>query len=156
MRTGRTVAAVSIAVVGAWIALCAPCAGLWAYLGPVDYFGCGAERPANITATDLVGSYVTQDGGRLELSANGRFKADALNVSDDVESRSPVSGPGTWALQPAGRRPGDITLSYDYSPPGVNGGYGDSLNISGSRGDPWLYWYVGDHDGCDLYRFDRA
>lgn len=159
VNTGRKVVAVSVglivAVLGACGALVVACAGFWVFFGPVNYFGCGTERPANITVADLAGSYVTEDGGRLELHPDGTFTASALNNSDDFESRPPLSGPGTWALQPANGNFGDIELSFA-SPPGYNGGYHTYLDISGSRGDPWLYWYIGDPDSCDLYRFNRA
>lgn len=151
MHTGRRVVAFSVAVLGICGAPVILCTGSWLLFFGVP--GCGTERPANITATDLAGSYVTEDGGRLDLLPNGWFNASRLNVSDGFESRPPLSGRGTWALQPATSDFGDITLSHEYSQPG---GYGDYLDISGSRADPWLYWYVGDHDSCDLYRFHRA
>ncbi|MGC9665085.1 hypothetical protein ACNTMW_00850 [Planosporangium sp. 12N6] len=159
MNTGRTVAAVSLGVVLTAVCACGAlftaCAGAWVVLGPVNYFGCGTERPAGITAADLAGSYVTDDGGRLELHPDGRLTASGLNNSDDGEARPPLSGDGTWSLQPSDNHFGDVQVSFT-DPPGYNGGYGAFLDISGSRDDPWLYRYVGDPDTCDLYRFNRA
>ncbi|QGN49820.1 hypothetical protein GKC29_25340 [Micromonospora sp. WMMC415] len=159
MNTGRTAAAVSVgvivAVLGACGALVIACTGFWVVFGPVNYFGCGTERPAGITAADLAGSYATDDGGRLELRPDGTLTASGLDNSDGFESRPPLSGPGKWFLEPADNPFGDIDLIFE-SPPGYNGGYGTDLNISGSRTDPWLYWYVGDPDSCVLYRFNRV
>ncbi|WP_446211853.1 hypothetical protein [Micromonospora sp. IBSANI012] len=159
MNTGRTIAAVSVglivAVLGGCGALVIACAGLWAVFGPVNYFGCGTERPGGITAADVSGLYVTGDGGRLELRPDGTLTASGLDNSDDFESLPPLSGPGTWSLQPSDNQFGDIDVSFK-SPPGYNGGYGTYLDISGSRTAPWLYWYVGDPDSCVLYRFNRV
>ncbi|NES29196.1 hypothetical protein GCE86_18380 [Micromonospora terminaliae] len=108
MTTGRTVAAVSVGVIVAVLAGCGAvvigCAGFWVVSGPVNYRGCGTERPAGITAAEVSGSYVTEDGGRLELRPGGTLTASGLDNSGDVESRPSLSGPGTWSLQPVGQQ----------------------------------------------------
>jgi hypothetical protein len=116
VNTGRTVAAVSVGVVVAVLGVCGAlvvaCAGFWVFFGPVNYFGCGTKRPAGITASDVVGSYVTADGGRLELHPDNTLTASGLNNSDDFESRPPLSGPGKWSLQPSDNHVGDIEVSF--------------------------------------------
>lgn len=144
-----------IAGVGAIVVPLAICAGLWVLLAPVNYFGCGTERPAGITARDLVGSYVSDDGARLELDAEGTFTASNMDISRPHQARTPLSGSGTWVLEPESDLVHDIQMSLDSeSEHGYQ--YIPDLYISGSRADPWLYWYITDPDTCRLYRLDRV
>jgi hypothetical protein len=131
------------------------CIGAWVIFGPVNYVGCGTGRPDGITASDLVGTYVTADGGRLELRADGTFDASGLADHDVDGEPAPrrLSGPGTWGLRPADSVEQDIYLSFT-APAGHQEGFG--VSIAGTREEPWLYWYVGDPDSCDLYGFERV
>jgi len=132
------------------------CIGAWAIFGPVNYFGCGTERPDGIRTSDLVGTYVTADGGRLELRADGTFDASGLTDHDVSGESAPrrLSGAGTWGLRPADSTAEDIYLSFT-APAGYPEGFLTGVDIAGTREEPWLYWYVGDPDVCDLYRFTR-
>jgi hypothetical protein len=103
---------------------------------------------------DLTRSYVTEDGGRLQLNADGTFTSTGVSNFGDF-AQMPLSGPGQWSLNNPGAEFGDIRVSFT-APPGYTGGYMTSLEISGSREHPWLFWYVDDPDSCDLYRFTEA
>lgn len=93
------------AVVGVVVlcgAVLAGCGGLLAVFSPVNYFGCGTERPTGITAADLAASYATADGGRLELIADSTVSASGLTNwetwdSSEQDQDPPLSGPGTWS-----------------------------------------------------------
>lgn len=154
--TGTMIAAVVTAMVfiGA-AAVC--CIGAWVIFSPVNYFGCGTERPDGITASDLVGTYVTADGGRLELRADGTFDASGLADHDVDGKPAPqrLSGAGTWGLRPADSAGQDIYLSFT-APTGHPEGFMTGVDIAGTREEPWLYWHVSDPDLCDLYRFTRV
>ncbi|WP_433223178.1 hypothetical protein ACQP00_25455 [Dactylosporangium sp. CS-047395] len=150
------VAAVGVTVAGLVAACCAVlacCAGGWVLFGPVNYFGCGAGRPDRIAEADLIGTYVTQDGARLELRAGDALVATALST-DFMDGFMDLSGPGEWHLQPETGSQGDIRLSLTSD--GRPGSFSASLYISGTAREPWLYWYDGDPDSCELYRFDRT
>jgi hypothetical protein len=156
VRTGNrgvVAAGIMVAVVAACGGLVAACAGVWGLLSPLASSGCDTARPERVTSRDLVGTYVTADGGRLDLRADGTLTATGLASELDPYATPPrrVSGPGTWKLLPARDGVGDIQVDFD----GPDG-YGSYLEISGSRDEPWLYWYIGDPQGCDLYRFDRT
>lgn len=139
-------------VVAICFALLVWCGGSWDYLGPpVNYFGCGTDRPDGISAEGLVGAYTTVDGARLELHADGTLTAVAL-TTEFMNGRIDVSGPGNWTLRPEGSQFGDLDLMLT----GEGAGHAAHLRISGTREEPWLYWYNGDPDGCDLYRFNRT
>lgn len=144
-----------IASVGFLATLLVVCAGVWTVFWPVNYLGCGIERPAGITARDLVGSYAADDGARLDLERDGTFTASSLDNSGVFRARPPLSGSGTWALRPEDSRFRDIRMSLD-SAPEDEGGYVHGLYVSGSRDDPWLYRYLSDPDTCALYRLDRV
>ncbi|WP_433065053.1 hypothetical protein [Dactylosporangium sp. CS-033363] len=149
-------AALGVAATGVVAACCAVlacCAGGWVLFGPVNYFGCGADRPDHIAEADLIGTYVTPDGARLELQAGDALVATALST-DFMDGPVDLSGPGEWHLQPETGSQGDITLSLTSD--GRPGFFGTSLYISGTAQEPWLYWYDGDPDSCELYRFDRT
>ncbi|WP_433618686.1 hypothetical protein ACQP2P_21915 [Dactylosporangium sp. CA-139114] len=149
------VGALGVAVAGIVAACCAIlvcCAGAWVLLGPVNYFGCGAERPDGIAEADLVGTYEAQDGAHLELQADGSLVATAL-VTEFMGESLNLSGPGEWSLQSAGGSQGDIRLRLTSD--GKPRSHGTSLDISGTREQPWLYWYEGDPDVCHLYRFNK-
>jgi len=124
-----------VAVLGAG----ACCAGGWVALGPVNYLGCDTNTPPGISAADLVGEYGTADGAGLRLDADGTLGATALFDEDSGD----LSGAGRWEL-----RDGEIGLT-------LRGGHGRHLDISGTREHPWLYWFVGDPDRCNLYRFNK-
>ncbi|WP_433074212.1 hypothetical protein ACQP1P_26970 [Dactylosporangium sp. CA-052675] len=128
------------------------CAGAWVFLGPVNYFGCGTERPDGVAEADLIGTYETRDGARLELQAGGSLVATAL-ATEFMGGSLNLSGPGEWSLQSAGGSQGDITLRLTSD--GRPRSHHTYLDISGTRERPWLYWYDGDPDVCELYRFDR-
>jgi hypothetical protein len=49
---------------------------------------------------------------------------------------------------------GDIDVSFAMTD--GTGGFATHLDLSGTRSQPWLYWFNGDPDTCDLYRFDRT
>ncbi|MFG2043015.1 hypothetical protein [Dactylosporangium sp. NPDC048998] len=154
-KSSSTSTAVGVAMAGLVAACCAVlacCVGAWVFLGPVNYFGCGAERPDNISEADLIGTYETRDGARLELQTGNLLVATAL-ATDFMDGPLNLSGPGEWHLQSANASQGDIDLSLTAE--GRSGSFGTSLYISGTRKQPWLYWFDGDPDGCNLYRFDR-
>ena len=120
------------------------CGGAWALFGPVNYFGCGVHRPSGITEADLVGTYATDDGGRLTLNSDGSSTATSL---DPEPGFGPQSGSGDWQLL-QGSEFGDVELSI--------GTFGMYLDIAGSRREPWLYWYDVDPDLCRLKRLNRV
>lgn len=156
-RSGLTEAgkAAGVAVAGLAAACCVVLAcgvGAWVLLGPVNYFGCGTERPENVSEADLIGTYVTQDGARLELRTDGSLTATALSAGS-MDGREDLSGLGRWWLEDADSALGDINLSFTSD--GGPSYFGTHLDISGSRKHPWLYWFEGDPDECHLYRFDR-
>ncbi|WP_405104761.1 hypothetical protein OG559_16265 [Micromonospora sp. NBC_01405] len=164
MKSGRMFALASVGAVVGVVVLCgavlAGCGGLLAVFSPVNYFGCGTERPTGITAADLAASYATADGGRLELIADSTVSASGLTNwetwdSSEQDQDPPLSGPGTWSLNPADGPSGDIVLAFT-APPGYGSGFGTSLNIAGSRAEPWLYQHLTDSDSCQLYRLDRV
>jgi hypothetical protein len=78
--TGSGLSKAGAAVGVAMASLVAACVGAWVFLGPVNYFGCGAERPDDISEADLIGTYVTQDGARLALQTGGLLTATALST----------------------------------------------------------------------------
>jgi len=127
---------VALAVVAILTAVVGVCVGAWVFLGPVNYFGCGQTRPANIIAAELVGTYETADGGRLQLFKDGTLQAEHLNQDESV-----LSGPGRWSLSSSDSA-GDVQLIFLDAP----GTVGEELNISGTRENPELYWYLGDPD----------
>ena len=66
------VAGMTAGVVAICFALLVWCGGSWDYLGPpVNYFGCGTDRPDGISAEGLVGAYTTVDGVRLGFTRMG-------------------------------------------------------------------------------------
>ncbi|MFB9239995.1 hypothetical protein ACFFWC_31470 [Plantactinospora siamensis] len=146
---------VGVLVVGL-VAVCAgvlACGvGAWVFLGPVNYLGCGTERPNHVSEADLIGTYETRDGARMELKTGNMLVATAL-ARDSDGARLDLSGPGTWTLQSGHTGAGDIDLSLTAK---GRPGYLTSLYISGSRKQPWMYWFDGDPDGCNLYRFNRV
>jgi hypothetical protein len=79
-KAGAAVGVAMASLVAACCAVLVCCVGAWVFLGPVNYFGCGAERPDDISEADLIGTYVTQDGARLALQTGGLLTATALST----------------------------------------------------------------------------
>jgi hypothetical protein len=157
-RTGRTVSGGTVALLtvsGLVLGLILCCLGGWVFFGPVNYFGCGLSRPPGITAADLVGSYASPDGGRIELSAGDTFVATGIPSPDTNMAAPQLSGPGTWRIGPSESAHGDVSVVFT-APPGLGGAFRTSFDLAGSRTSPVLYWYRGDPDSCHIYRMNRA
>ncbi len=101
-------------------------------------FGCVPRPPEDITMSDLAGDYTSPEGGRIELTENGHYRASNLSQKVTGESKE-----GTWTLDLASATTEDLML--------------DDLQvwISGDREEPWLYRFEGDPDKCDLIEFHR-
>jgi hypothetical protein len=113
------------------------------------YTPCVPGRPAGLTAEDLIGRYVSSRGGQLVLETSGTFKAQGIEIDFDGRTLS-LSGPGEWSLLPGDDGFGDISLRFDEAR------FATYMRVSGTRPEPWLYWYIGDPDSCVIERFERA
>jgi hypothetical protein len=113
------------------------------------YQPCVSGRPTGITVEDLAGRYVTTRGAQLVFNASGTFIAQDITIEFDNEPMT-LAGTGTWSLLPKDDGLGDIDLGFDEAR------FSTYLLISGNRTKPWLYWYIGDPDSCQIQRFDRA
>lgn len=119
------------------------------------YSPCSGEgkRPSGLTVQDLAGSYRSDQGSIVTLGENGSltttgWPADLDGATGTAERRT---GRGNWELSddPSGW---DVSLSFhkisDYKSAG-DGHYGSGLEVSGSRQNPQLYYFLGDPDNCD-------
>jgi hypothetical protein len=138
------------------------CGGLWVFLGPVNYFGCGLKRPTGITANDLVGTYRARDGGMLTLSTGAAATATSIqdpqtDTDDTPTAWRPYSSTGSWTLLSGSHEFGDIEFDFATSP-GENTSTEFQLNaqLAGSRSKPIVYWYSADHDECVTYQIAQA
>jgi hypothetical protein len=141
--------------------------GLFVFTGPYRIFGCGLSRPSGITAADLVGDYRSTDGGRIVLLADGTFIAAGMEIpggvpvgpligASGVVDPPPLSGPGTWQLEPPGGSGGDVAVAFTAPPPGFVSPFATTFGITGSRGRPVLYIRVGPGRSCDAYLLNRS
>lgn len=147
---GGTITAVLVTLCVLAAGVVVLCAGLGSLASYNRYQPCVPGRPEGITVTHLVGTYTTDDGGRLVLAADGTFTSSGVTYEDVHDVPGKLSGPGEWRLQAGGDGFGDIRLGFtDFR-------YGASLRISGTLDEPWLYWFVSDPDLCVIYRFDRV
>jgi hypothetical protein len=71
-------------------------------------------------------------------------------LPETPHSMQTLAGAGTWSLLPKHDGLGDIHHGFDEAR------FSRYLSISGNRTKPWLYWYIGDPDSCQIQRFDRA
>jgi hypothetical protein len=55
-----------------------------------------------------------------------------------------LAGAGTWSLLPKHDGLGDIHHGFDEAR------FSRYLSISSNRTKPWLYWYIGDPDSCQI------
>jgi hypothetical protein len=142
-----------VILVGILVAVVAACVSKWSLISPIVY-DCVDVRPHGLTTADLAGDYSAVDGGELELHQDGTFTASGLDITDPYISYAAgqpplLSGSGGWTLRPENtERAGDIELRFANGP--IRG-----LGVAGTREVPWLYWYVGDSDNCQLYMFTR-
>lgn len=132
------------------VALCymAGCIGGFLLIGG-RYQSCVPGRPRGITVNDLAGRYVTTRGAQFVFDASGTFTARDVTI-EFANKPMTLAGPGTWSLLSSDDGFGDIHLGFDVAR------FSTYLSISGSRTKPWLYWYIGDPDSCQVQRFDRA
>ncbi|SNT60732.1 hypothetical protein SAMN05421812_112176 [Asanoa hainanensis] len=98
-------------------------------------FGCAPAAPDDITVSDLAGAYTSSQGGRIELRADGTYRAS------DLPTLADGSADGEWTLDLDSETTEDMRL--------------DDLQmwISGDREKPWLYQFDGDPDNCRLIEF---
>ncbi|MGV9215675.1 hypothetical protein ACTFTM_27790 [Micromonospora sp. RB23] len=102
------------------------------------FFPCAPRPPEDISMTDLAGVYTSSAGGRIELTGDGHYTASDL--SPETTGRSEE---GTWTLDLDSATTEDLRLDDQ------------QMWLSGDRGEPWLYRFEGDPDGCDLVEFRR-
>jgi hypothetical protein len=113
---------------------------------------CAPAAVPNLERSDLVGVYSGTDVGALALNADGTFTATGLW---DVVGANVVTlgGSGTWVFTEDPDHLGDISLDFMQTD-GQIGPTGRSLDASGSRDEPWI-WYDW-ASGCGGFRLDRA
>jgi hypothetical protein len=141
-------AGVLIALCVAVLCCAGTCLGGYLLVG-ARHRPCVAGRPSGITVEHLAGRYSTARGGQLVLARSGTFTSTDIVIDLDNQPRT-LSGPGTWTLLSRDEGFGDIRLGF------TEARFAAYLSISGTTSDPWLYWYIGDPDLCNIQRFDRA
>jgi len=129
------VAAVMLAV--------ACCFGGWLLMGTHHLWGCGHDRPDNLTSADLLGTF-GGEGVRLTLLPTGEYRATRL-ASSGAER-------GRWNLLASADGRGDVDLSAG---PGQTYIFQGGLHAAGTRQQPYLWEYTGDPDTCRIRRLDR-
>ncbi|MEU1494927.1 hypothetical protein ACFYPA_29425 [Streptomyces sp. NPDC005775] len=98
----------------------------------------------------------------MTLDSDGTFTTvgwptDLEGATGNPQNRT---GSGTWKLTAANDPDRSVSFAFHtisgYWDSDVRGGnYGDGLMVSGSRGNPRFYAFVGDPDNCDLVTFAR-
>ncbi|WP_338894976.1 hypothetical protein WBG99_03840 [Streptomyces sp. TG1A-60] len=110
-------------------------------------------EPLAINATEVTGTWVDEQGGRLVLKGDGTFASDGVCGDFDDDQLNDVSAPdpgaGTWEHDTWDDLDTDSPVSkvhLTFAPSGVWTGY----EARGTSKAPLLWTYAGDPDSGDL------
>lgn len=107
------------------------------------------------TDQDVIGRWVSEDGGQLILDKDGRFKAHSMPrhvFFDRRHGDTPVDGGGDWKLQ-KGTAYWEVRLSFR-GVPEYPQGFDTSVLVTGSGDSTTLFQWIEDQ-GSQRYEFKR-
>jgi hypothetical protein len=132
--------------------------------GPLrEAFPCKApDRPTEIVAADLPGTYAGPGTASVTLRADGTFAIDlVVNTYDGGH----VTGSGEWRLRPVDdsrheasgmARIFDVEVNWPLSDNTYIDNWSPMFNVGGTKAAPLLWFYYQDVDDCDIHKLQRS
>ena len=122
--------------------------------------GCSGQE---LTKNDIVGTWVAEDGGKLDFNKDGSFRTESLSGSKffsgfNKYQNMKFSEEGKWELiEKNGRQIIDLKIAKSEK---LQGGFSTHLGISGEgafgNNPPWhLFVWIGDPDDMNKYKFEK-
>lgn len=137
-----------------------------------SFLGCGPlreafpcktpDRPPEIVAADLPGTYLGSGTDSVELRADGTFDMDLVKNTYENGHRTES---GRWRLRPVDdtrNEPSglatifDIEMNFPLSDNTYIDDWWPRLNVGGTKANPLLWFYYQDVDDCDVHQLQRT